>query len=79
MKVENEMFELIKRYYLSKQIEDILSVNPNVSGVIKSLVKVTEIVNNVTNMDELYDMLENFGYDELCDLDIIQKWNNSIN
>jgi hypothetical protein len=79
MKVENEMFELIKRYYLSKQIEDILSVNPNVSGVIKSLVKVTEIVNNVTNMDELYDMLENFGYDELCDLDIIQKWDNSIN
>jgi beta-xylosidase len=79
MKVENEMFELIKRYYLSKQIEDILSVNPNVSGVIKSLVRVTEIVNNVTNMDELYDMLENFGYDELCDLDIIQKWDNSIN
>jgi hypothetical protein len=79
MKKQNEMIELIKRYYLSKQIEDILSVNPNVSGVIKNVIKVTEIVNNVTNMDELYDMLENFGYDEVCDLDIIQKWDNSIN
>lgn len=78
MTVKNEMIELIKRYYLSKQIEDILSVNPNVSGVVKNLVEVTEIVNNVTNMDELYDMLENFGYDEICDLDIIQKWDNSI-
>ena len=79
MKVKIEMIELIKRYYLSKQIEDILSVNPNVSGVIDNLAKVTEIVNNVTNMDELYDMLENFGYDEICDLDIIQKWDNNIN
>jgi hypothetical protein len=79
MKKQNEMIELIKRYYLSKQIEDILSVNPNVSGVVKNIIKVTEIVNNVTNMDELYDMLENFGYDEVCDLDIIQKWDNSIN
>jgi hypothetical protein len=75
MKIENEI-ELIKRYYLSKQIEDILSVNPNVSGVVKNLVKVTEIVNNVTNIDELYSMLENFGYDELCDLDSIQNWDN---
>jgi hypothetical protein len=79
MKKQNEMIELIKRYYLSKQIEDILSVNPNVSSVVDNLAKVTEIVNNVTNMDELYDMLENFGYDEVCDLDIIQKWDNSIN
>ena len=75
MKIENEI-ELIKRYYLSKQIEDILSVNPNVSGVVKNLVEVTEIVNNVTNIDELYSMLENFGYDELCDLDSIQNWDN---
>jgi beta-xylosidase len=75
MKIENEI-ELIKRYYLSKQIEDILSVNPNVSDVVKNLVKVTEIVNNVTNIDELYNMLENFGYDELCNLDIIQNWDN---
>lgn len=75
MKKENEI-ELIKRYYLSKQIEDILSVNPNVSGVVKNLIKVTEIVNNVTNMDELYSMLENFGYDELCDLDSIRNWDN---
>ena len=79
MKKQNEMIELIKRYYLSKQIEDILSVNPNVSGVVDNLAKVTEIVNNVTNMDELYGMLENFGYDEVCDLDIIQKWDNNIN
>ena len=79
MKKQNEMIELIKRYYLSKQIEDILSVNPNVSGVVKNVIKVTEIVNNITNMDELYNMLENFGYDEVCDLDIIQKWDNNIN
>ena len=75
IQIENNI-ELIKRYYLSLQIQDILSVNPNINDVVHDLIKVIEIPNNVTNVDELYSMLENFGFDELCDLDEIEQWDN---
>ena len=76
-KFTEENLELIKRYYLAKQLEDILSVNPDVDGVIQNLHRVINIVKNITDVGELYDMLENFGYDEIYSVDDIIKWNNN--
>jgi hypothetical protein len=76
-KFTEENLELIKRYYLSKQMEDILSVNPSVDDVVENLTQVINIVKNVKDVGELYDMLENFGYDEIYSVGDIIKWNNN--
>lgn len=72
-----ENLELIKRYYLSKQIEDILSVNSNINDVEKSLIDVINIAKNVNNEEDLYSMLEDFGYDEIENISDILKWDNT--
>jgi len=72
-----ENLELIKRYYLSKQIEDILSVNSNINDVENNLIDVINVAKNVNNEEELDLMLEDFGYDEIEDISDILKWDNT--
>ena len=65
--------ELLKRYFLYLQIQDILSCNKIVSTKIADSIKTcTGIVLGVSNEEDFNNMLEDFGYDEL-EKDTLQK------
>ena len=65
-KIIEDNLELLKRYYLSQQIEDMLSCNEMVTkDRLESINCCSEIVFNVNDVDSFIEMLEMFGYDEL--------------
>jgi hypothetical protein len=70
-----ENLELIVRYYLAKQLEEILSVNDSVESISSELINIINKYKNVKSVDELYAMLDDFGYDEMsADINDIKNW-----
>lgn len=69
--------ELFKRYYLSKQLQDILSCNHDVKSIEKNLKNCINIVKEVDDIDSFYEMLENFGFDEVENVEDVFKFNNN--
>lgn len=71
--------ELLKRYYLYLQLQDIISCHSSVVEF-KYIESVYNVINKITNVEEFYDMLEEFGFDEIQDNTFSDalKWDTSL-